>query len=260
MILDEIVARKRLQLAEEEKETTLAALEKAALAAPPVRGFETALRKAGVSLIAEVKRASPSKGVITEDFRPVETALAYAEGGTDCVSVLTERHYFGGSDEILQQVRAAISCPVLRKDFLFTERQVLQARAIGADAILLIAAILDDHTLIRLNRLALSLGLSVLMEAHTAEEAKRLVQAGGTIIGVNNRDLNTFTVDLHTFGRVRAAIPDRCVAVAESGIHTEADVRFLRQEGCDAILVGEALMRAGNPVKTLTAFRHAGSA
>lgn len=257
MILDDIVARKRLQLADEEQVLPLARLEQAALSAPPVRDFTAPLREPGVSVIAEIKQASPSKGIITTAFRPVETALAYATGGAACISVLTEMHFFRGSNAVLEAVRAAVSCPVLRKDFLLTERQILESRAIGADAVLLIAAILDDLSLLRLNRLARELGMSVLMEAHTEEEAKRLVQAGGTIIGVNNRNLHTFEVDLDTFGRVRAVIPESCLAVAESGIHAASDVRRLRLDGCDAVLVGEALMRAGDPAGTLAAFRHA---
>jgi indole-3-glycerol phosphate synthase len=258
MILDDIVAAKRRQLADETRQISLATLEKAALAAPPVRDFEGALRRKGVSIIAEVKKASPSKGLIAQDFAPIETAGAYEAGGADCVSVLTERQFFLGSDEGLRQVRDAVSLPVLRKDFLMTEFQILQARAIGADAVLLIAAILEDRTLAGLRKLAASLGMAVLMEAHTTEEAKRLVQAGGTLIGINNRDLTTFAVDLHTFGRVRTVLPAGCVAVAESGIHKPGDVALLRDAGCDAILVGESLMRSGDPVRTLAAFRHAG--
>lgn len=259
MILDDIVAKKKQQLEQEERDVPISRLEKAALEAPRVRDFSGALRLPGVSVIAEIKRASPSKGLIASDFRPLETAQAYVEGGTDCISVLTEQHYFKGSDDILQAVRATVPCPVLRKDFLFTERQILQSRAIGADAVLLIAAILDDGTLYRLHRMALDLGMSVLMEAHTLEEVKRLMQAGGSVIGINNRNLNTFEVDLDTFGRLRSAIPTHCLAVAESGIGSEADVRRLRDAGCDAILVGETLMRAGQPAATLSAFRKAGA-
>lgn len=251
MILDEIVAKKRLQLAREAEATPVSVLERRALAAPPVRDFEAAIRKPGLSVIAEVKKASPSKGLIASDFRPVETARAYVEGGTDCISVLTERHFFQGSDEVLQAVREAVACPVLRKDFLLCERQVIEARAIGADAVLLIASILDDATLGRLLRLAGELGMSALLEAHTGDEAKRLVQAGGRIIGVNNRNLDTFDVDLSTFCRVRREIPNTCAAVAESGITGPDDARRLRRDGCDAILVGETLMRSGDPARAL---------
>ncbi len=255
MILDDIVARKRLQLAEEASAVPVSVLERKALDAPPVRDFEAALRKPGLSVVAEVKKASPSKGLIAPDFRPVETALAYVDGGTDCISVLTERHFFQGSDEVLQAVRRNVPCPVLRKDFLLCERQVIEARAIGADAVLLIAAILDDATLVRLLRLAGELGMSALLEAHTCDEAKRLVQAGGRIIGVNNRNLGTFAVDLAIFGRVRREIPADCVTVAESGIAGPDDARRLRQDGCDAILVGETLMRSGAPARALAALK-----
>lgn len=251
MILDDIVAKKRLQLAEETAAMPVSVLERRALEAPPVRDFEAAIRKPGLSVIAEVKKASPSKGLIAPDFRPVETARAYVAGGTDCISVLTERHFFQGSDEVLVAVRQAVSCPILRKDFLLCERQVIEARAIGADAVLLIASILDDATLVRLLRLATELGMAALLEAHTEDEARRLVQAGGRIIGVNNRNLDTFAVDLGTFGRVRRVIPEACAAVAESGIHGPEDVRRLMADGCDAILVGESLMRSGDPAMAL---------
>lgn len=257
MILDDIVARKRIQLQEEAALVPLAELERLALKAPAPLDFEAAIRRAGVSVIAEVKKASPSKGLIAADFRPVETAKAYIAGGTDCISVLTERHFFQGSDEVLMQVRAAVGVPILRKDFLLEERQVIEARAIGADAILLIASILDDATIRRLFLLAEDLGMATLMEAHTTEEAKRLVQAGGRIIGINNRNLSTFAVDLGTFGRVRGVIPASCAAVAESGIHTAKDVRRLREDGCDAVLVGESLMRSGDPAGILMEFKQA---
>ena len=259
MILDDIVARKKQQLRREEEEVPLARLETMAMEAPRTRDFTGALRHSGISVIAEIKRASPSKGLIAADFHPLETARAYVQGGAACMSVLTERDFFQGSDDILQAVRSSVPCPVLRKDFLFTERQILQSRAIGADAVLLIVAILDDGSLIRLHRMAVELGVSVLVEAHTREEVERAVQAGATVIGINNRDLNTFQVSLDTFGRLRTAIPGHCLAVAESGIGSEEDVRRLRTVGCDAILVGEALMRSGQPAATLSAFRKAGS-
>jgi len=259
MILDDIVARKRLQLREEAGITPLSELERRALAAPAPLNFEAAIRSADLSVIAEVKKASPSKGLIVADFRPTETALAYVEGGTDCISVLTEQHFFQGSDDVLRLVRSAVGCPILRKDFLLEERQVLEARAIGADAILLIASILDDATLRRLFLFAEELGMATLMEAHTEDEAKRLVQAGGRIIGVNNRNLSTFVIDMGTFGRVRRVIPASCAAVAESGIHTAEDVRRLRQDGCDAILVGESLMRSSDPAKALAELKRAGA-
>ncbi len=257
MILDDIVARKRIQLQEEAALVSLAELERQAFKAPDPLDFEAAIRRAGVSVIAEVKRASPSKGLIAADFRPAETAGAYVAGGTDCISVLTERHFFQGSDEVLAQVRAVVGVPILRKDFLLEERQVIGARAIGADAILLIASILDDAALRRLFLLAEDLGMATLMEAHTEEEAKRLVQTGGRIIGINNRNLSTFAVDLGTFGRVRNVIPASCATVAESGIHTAEDVRFLREAGCDAILVGESLMRSGDPAGKLMELKKA---
>ena len=251
MILDDIVARKHLQLKEEEADIPLSVLERRAFLAPPPLDFEALIRKSGLSIIAEVKKASPSKGLISADFHPAEIAIAYVAGGADCISVLTERHFFQGSDENLTEVRNAVKCPILRKDFFLCERQVIGARALGADCILLIAAVLDDAALRRLFRLSGELGMGTLMEAHTEDEAKRLVQAGGLLIGVNNRNLSTFIVDLGTFGRIRQVIPPSCATVAESGIGTADDVRRLADDGCDAVLIGEMLMRSGNPAGDL---------
>jgi len=257
MILDDIVDRKKKQLEEEAEMISMAELEKRAILAAPVKDFAGALSKKGLSIIAEIKKASPSKGLISQDFTPVATANAYVEGGTDCISVLTEKFFFQGSDEIFEEVRNVVNCPMIRKDFIISERQVIEARAIGADAILLIASILDDKTLRRLYVMATELGMDCLMEAHTIEEAKRLMHAGGRIIGVNNRNLSTFHVDLHNFGTVRKIIPSSMITVAESGIHSTDDVKILINDGCDAILVGELLMRADNPAKKLAELRMA---
>lgn len=257
MILDDIVARKRLQLKEEDTAVSLSELERKALMAPPPRPFENRIRKSGLSVIAEIKKASPSKGLIAADFHPVHTALAYAAGGADCISVLTERHFFHGSNEILKEVRQAVTCPILRKDFLLCERQIIESRAIGADAVLLIAAILDDSSLRRLFLLSEELGMCALMEAHTEDEAKRLLAAGGRMIGINSRNLSTFVVDPGTFGRVRRVIPPSCATVAESGIRTPEDITRLRADGCDAVLIGETLMRSEDPAVTLAALKRA---
>lgn len=251
MILDEIVARKKQQLQEEAAILPLSVLEKRASAAPAALDFEGCLRQNGLSVIAEVKKASPSKGIITDTFRPVETAKAYVEGGASAISVLTERHFFGGGDEILMQIRSEVKLPILRKDFMISERQVIEARAIGADAILLIAAILSDKDMMRYYQLATDLGLHCLFEAHTADETKRIAQTGARIIGINNRNLNTFAVDLSQFGQMYPHIPKDAVAVAESGIRNEQDAMWLRNAGADAILVGETLMRSGDIPNTL---------
>lgn len=255
MILDEIVARKKRQLAEEIAVTPYAILEKRAVEAPPVRDFEAALRMPGLSVIAEVKKASPSKGVIAADFRPVETAEAYEKGGAAAISVLTERHFFLGGDEVLTDVRSQVSLPVLRKDFIISGRQIVEARAIGADAVLLIAAILNDDKLRHFYRLATELKMHCLFEAHTEEETRRVAALGARIIGINHRNLNTFEVDLHQFERMAPFIPKGAVAVAESGIRDEKDAMWLASVGADAILVGETLMRAIHAGETIGMLR-----
>lgn len=246
MILDDIVARKRLQLMEEARETPLSVLEKQAMDAPPARDFHAALSGPGLSVIAEVKRASPSKGMIAEDFDYLGIARRYEAGGAAAVSVLTEKHFFKGDDRYLTEIRREISLPVLRKDFIITERQVIEARAIGAEAVLLIAAILDDAAMKRLYALAEELRMDCLFEAHDDAEIKRIADCGAKIIGINNRNLNTFEVSLSTFERLRERIPDGALAVAESGIHTREDALRMRNAGADAVLVGESLMRAGD--------------
>ena len=243
MILDDIVAKKRLDLIEEEQVMPLAALERQAEAAPPVRDFHAALAAPGLSVIAEIKRASPSKGMIAKTFDPVVIAKQYEDGGAAAISVLTEKHWFLGSNEYLTQVKEAGKLPVLRKDFILCERQVVETRAIGADAILLIAAILDDNTMKRLYTLASEYGLACLFEAHDAEEIKRIVGCGAGIIGINNRNLCTMQVNLATFEALRRYIPSGTIAVAESGIASSTDARRMREAGADAILVGELLMR-----------------
>lgn len=242
--LADIVAKKRLQLEKEISAASMAFFEKEAYSGKPTRDFEASLRKPGLSVIAEIKKASPSKGVICHDFSPVDIALTYEAGGADCISVLTEEHFFMGSYAILQAVHESTICPTLCKDFILCDFQVLQARTFGADAILLIAALLSDAELTRLSKLAAALGLAVLMEAREPDEIKRIVSVGGRIIGINNRDLLSFHEDISTFGRLRHLIPNVCVAVAESGIKGPADAIRMREAGCDAILVGEYLMRA----------------
>ncbi len=251
-ILDKIVARVRADLEEEKARVPLEEMRRRAEAAPPPRDFLGALKGAATRghrearLIAEVKKASPSRGVLVADFEPVRLARIYEAGGAAAISVLTEPHFFQGSLEYLAAVRAACLVPVLRKDFIVDPYQVYQARASGADAILLICAILDDANLALLLGLARRLGMRCLVEVHDEEEARRAVASGAEIIGVNNRDLRDFHVDTGVTRRLRALIPEDRVVVSESGLHTGADVAAMAQAGVQAVLIGEALVTAGD--------------
>lgn len=211
----------------------------------------------GVHIIAEVKRASPSKGHLAAIPEPAVLARAYQDGGATAISVLTEQRRFLGSLDDLRAVRDAVDVPVLRKDFIADEYQLLEARAAGADLVLLIVAVLSDEQLATLHERATGLGLSVLVEVHTAGEVERAVAAGARIIGVNTRDLQTFTMHPERFGELRPAIPDGIVAVAESGVSSVADVALYRSAGADAVLVGEALVRDGEPSQRVREFRSA---
>jgi len=257
-ILDTIVERKKLEVAALPDRVLAASdLRDAMLERGERRDFAAALRRprAGdVALIAEVKKASPSAGVIRADFDPVAIAKAYEAGGASCLSVLTDEQFFQGSLEYLRQIRAAVSLPLLRKDFIIDERQILEAIEWGADAILLIVAILTDEQLRHFHQLASAAGLASLVEVHDEAELDRALAAGAEIIGVNNRDLKTFKVDLGTTERLARRMIDSLgkaafdtkLFVAESGIHTRADVERLKRAGAGAILVGESLMRQGD--------------
>ncbi|PJF36856.1 MAG: indole-3-glycerol phosphate synthase TrpC [Candidatus Thermofonsia Clade 1 bacterium] len=238
-ILDRIVARKIEELAH---------LDMARLPKPdsPPRPFAAALRRADgrVALIAEIKRASPSRGVLIADFQPASLAEQYASGGATALSVLTDRDFFMGSLEDLQAARRAAELPVLRKDFIIDERQIVEARAYGADAILLIAAILDDAKLRDLIAAANAHGLAALVEVHTQAELERVLQLDVALIGINNRDLRTFKVDLNTFRTLAPLVPAHLTLVAESGIYTAEDVAVMAAHGAHAILVGESLVKA----------------
>jgi len=255
MILDEIVAYKKEELAETKRGASLADQKKRAADAGPLRGFGAALTATGgIKLIAEVKKASPSKGVIREDFDPVGIAVTYQEAGATCLSVLTEKKYFQGSLESLGAIRRAVGLPLLRKDFIVDEYQVFEARAAGADAILLIAACLDRRQLEDYLGIAGNLGLDVLVESHTVKELDKTLHAGARIVGINNRDLTRFTVSLQTTFDLLRDIPDDRVVVSESGIRSRNDVVRLEKAGVDAVLVGESLMREkdmGKKVKEL---------
>ena len=250
-ILKKILARKAEEVAERKARLSGAALEDRIAAAPTVRGFVAALEEriaAGrASVIAEIKKASPSKGVLREDFRPAEIARSYERGGAACLSVLTDVDFFQGADEYLQEARAACGLPVLRKDFMIDPWQVREARAIGADCILLIVAALEDGQMRELADCAAELGMDVLVEVHDRRELERALALPCRMIGINNRDLRTFEVSLDTTLGLLADIPADRLVVTESGIHTPEDVARMRAAGVHAFLVGEAFMRAGDP-------------
>lgn len=243
-ILDEIIATKRREIDDAKRARPEAEMRSSAEGAPPPRNFFAALAWHGpIKLIAEVKKASPSAGLIREDFNAVEIGQTYERHGASCLSVLTDEQYFAGSLENLRNVRAAVGIPCLRKDFILDKYQLYEARSAGADAVLLIAECLDDCNLRALFNEAVALGMSPLVELYDATNLPRVFDAGATLIGVNNRDLRTFETDLEHTLRLRERIPDECVLVAESGIRTRADVLRLEAAGVDAILVGESLMR-----------------
>jgi indole-3-glycerol phosphate synthase len=251
--LDSIVSATRKRVSEARGGADQRALERAAAEHAP-RGFREQVRQASRSrpaIIAELKKASPSKGLIRADFRPVELARELEQAGATALSVLTDAEFFQGSLEYLHQASAATSLPCLRKDFIVDEFQILEARANCADAILLIVAALEQQELIAFARTAQENELDVLCEVHDEAELRRAIDAGFDLIGVNSRDLKTFKVDLETALRLVEKIPSDCVRVAESGIHSGADVARLRCAGYDAFLIGESLMRAERPGEAL---------
>lgn len=246
MFLDDIMAKRREQLEREKMRCSLdEMIKRAENESHEHHSLKAALQKKGLSIISEVKKASPSKGLIQPDFDPVKIAETYEKAGADAISCLTEESYFQGSSDYLAAIRKAVNIPVLRKDFIFDDYQVYEARAIGADALLLIAAVLDDDSFGRLYKLAYSLGLEVLCEAHDEEEVTRLVNMGCEMIGVNNRNLKTFEVSLENTRRLRKLIPAGRVLVCESGIRNNEDMKFAISCGADGVLVGETLMRSG---------------
>lgn len=248
MILDKLTAASKKNVAADKEKVSLQEMKKRALTAPKKEGFpfEKALSQPGLSFICEVKKASPSKGLIALDFPYVEIAKEYEKAGASAISVLAERDYFLGSPQYVGEIAQAVSIPVLRKDFIIDEYQIYEARAIGAAAVLLICAILDDATLKRFFDLADSLGLSALVEAHDEEEVQRALACGARVIGVNNRNLKDFTVSLDTSCRLRPLVPADKIFVAESGIKTPAHTQKLRDHGVDAVLIGETFMRAAD--------------
>jgi indole-3-glycerol phosphate synthase len=243
-ILDKIVVTKREEIARARAAMPLERLRDQLADAPPIRDFFAPLAADGpIRLIAEVKKASPSKGVIRPDFDPVAIARDYAAGGATCLSVLTDEVYFQGRLDYLRQIRAAVELPLLRKDFILDTYQLVEARVAGADAVLLIAECLDDCQLRKLHNEAIELGLVPLVEFYEEANLPRVLEAGAQLVGVNNRDLRTFEVDLEHVVRMRRLVPAETVLVGESGIHTREDVLRLEMAGIDAMLVGESLMR-----------------
>jgi indole-3-glycerol phosphate synthase len=246
-ILDEIVASKQREVAIARRRLSLEELLAQTPTAPPVRDFRARLaRKGSISLIAEVKKASPSAQVIREDFDPVAIARTYEAHGAACLSVLTDTPYFQGTLQDLAHVRAAVSIPLLRKDFLIDDYQVIEARLAGADAVLLIAEILDDILLRRLLNRARSLDMAALVEFHDEANLTRVLAAGADLIGINNRDLRTFKTNIEHTLRLRDQVPPEVVLVSESGIHSRFDVERLEAVGISAVLVGESLLRAND--------------
>lgn len=219
------------------------------------RDFATALKQNPPAIIAEVKQASPSKGILQADFDPVRIARSYEQGGAAALSVLTDRQFFHGSLTHLENARSSVRIPVLRKDFTIHRRNILEAAAHGADAILLIAAILSDDELRDFREYAESFGMAAIVEVHDATETDRAAASGARIIGVNNRDLRTFEVRLETSIELAGRIPSHVIKVSESGIHSRADIARLRDAGYHAFLVGEHLMRSGDPVRALQELR-----
>jgi indole-3-glycerol phosphate synthase len=258
-VLDDIVAGVRIDLARREAGTSVADLMAALTDAPPPLDPMPHFRAAGSSVIAEVKRRSPSKGDLADIADPAALAASYARGGAGAISVLTEERRFGGSLDDLRAVRAAVDVPVLRKDFIVTGYQLVEARAAGADLVLLIVAALDDDQLHRLHDEARELGLTVLVEVHDEAETERAVDLGAQLVGVNARDLKTLEVDDDTFARLAPLVPDDRVLVAESGISGPGDVARFVGEGARVVLVGEALVRDGDPEAAVRAMTGVGA-
>ena len=257
MILDEIAQRTRERVEEQKKEISLEEMKVKALALDSHTDFPflRALQKEDIAFICEVKKASPSKGVIAEDFPYVAIAREYEEAGAAAISVLTEPYYFQGSNAYLTEIVENVSIPVLRKDFTVDEYMIYEAKVIGASCILLICAILEFDTLKKYLELAHSLGLSAIVEAHDEDEVKMALESGAKIIGVNNRDLRTFTVDINNSARYRKMVPEDIVFISESGIKTAEDIQKLRENGTDAVLIGETFMRSPDKKRALDTLR-----
>lgn len=244
MILDEIVEQKKRIVEQDKENESLAQLKEKIAQIEGTRDFKQALKEGGISLIAEMKKASPSKGVIKEDFKPLQIGQQYQQAGASALSVLTDQDFFQGKLSYLADVKKEVALPLLRKDFIIDSYQIYQARAYGADAVLLIAAILEQEELRNYLNLAQDLGLDVLLEVHNRKELDMALEVDADIIGINNRDLKVFEVDLATTLGLKRLIPDEKVVISESGIKDRSDINLLVEHGIDGVLVGEALMRS----------------
>ena len=259
MILDDIAEKRREQLSRDIAAVSfdeVRSLAETAAKQPSGRSFKAALTSAPKpAVIAEVKKASPSKGIISEDFRPTEQAEAYQKAGAAAISCLTEEYYFKGSAEYFRQIRGTVNIPMLRKDFIIDPYQLYEAKAMGADAVLLIAAILSVEQLKEYRIIAESLGMDVLAESHDEKELEAVIAAGCTIFGINNRNLKTFEVSLENTRRLAKLVPDDGILVSESGIKTAGDMKLLADLGADAVLIGETLMRSGSVESSMKELR-----
>jgi indole-3-glycerol phosphate synthase len=257
MLLEEIIAATAVGLRQRKQSVPESELTEKINRNQPPLSLSAALARQGIGLICEIKKASPSKGLLSEHYEPSRVSQAYSEGGAAAISVLTEERFFLGSLEHLQQVRAAIgrSLPVLRKDFVIDRYQVVEARACGADALLLIAAVLEPPVILELLELSHSLGMECLVEVHNENEMATALSSGARIIGINNRNLRDFSVDLRLTEHLRPMVPSDRLVVAESGIKDRCDVLFMEKLGVDAVLVGEALMKAADPAAKLRELR-----
>jgi len=255
MILDEIIEKRKIQLLREKAAAPDIKRAAEKCCRTPISFKNSLAKKERLSVIAEIKKASPSKGLIRPDFDPEKIAAEYEKCGADAVSCLTEEHYFQGSSEIFRVVREKISLPMIRKDFIIDEFQIYEARVMGADAVLLIAAALDDERLKKFKDIADSLGLDILAETHNEEELQRVLSLGFDIIGINNRDLKTFDVTLDTTAKLAEKIPKGKIIVSESGIKNNIDMKAVREYGANAVLIGETLMRSGSIEKAFAELR-----
>jgi indole-3-glycerol phosphate synthase len=258
MILDEILSHKRAEVAERQQRRPLGELEVDAPKSSAHGRFTRALRQPGVSIIAEIKRRSPSGGSLRPELEVADLACTYALNGAVALSVLTDERYFGGTDADLVEARTASGLPTLRKDFVVDAYQLYEAASLGADAVLLIVRALTDRELAQFLALSAEIGLDVLVETHSADEVKRAIGAGASIIGVNNRDLDTLTTDVTLAQRLRSLVPPACLFVAESGVNSVEQIRTLRDVHADAVLIGESLLRAAAPGAALAKLVAAG--
>lgn len=260
MILDDLAAATRARVERKKQEVSYEEVKQRATALAEQEGvftfpFEKAIGKEEISFICEVKKASPSKGIIAEDFPYIEIARDYEAAGADCISVLTETDYFKGDDRFLREINDVVSIPTIRKDFIIDPYMIYEAKLLGASCVLLIAALLDTETIRSYKAICDELGLSALVEAHDEQEIESAIRAGARMIGVNNRDLKTFTVDINNSTRLRGLVPEDILFVAESGIKTARDIQILREAGVNGVLIGETLMRSDDKAGMLNSLK-----